>query len=113
MDHFLTYYYFSPVDGTGEGTAIPAMFKANVRTFYLHVDQKSWLATVKAKGDASVSKVDFSMNYYDLVSIMNSDLVARNMTAINSAIQKLTGKTDEEINKLMNMQAIDPGPKKS
>lgn len=114
VDHFLTYYYFSPVDGTGEGTSIPAMFKASVRTFYLHIDQRSWKAAVGGKGSsASVSKFDFSMSYYDMTTAMNSGLVANDMTAINSAIQKLCGKTDKEINTLMNMQAINADPKKA
>jgi hypothetical protein len=44
---------------------------------------------------------------------MNAGLVANDMTAINSTIQKLTGQTSTEVNNLMNMQAIHADPQKA
>ena len=110
LDHFITYYYFSTVAGTGGTTDIPAMYVPNVRTFYLKITQESWKVTV---GKSSASKLKFNMNYFDMTTKMNPGLVANDMTAINGAIQKLTSHTADEINKLMNMQAISADPQKA
>ena len=110
LDHFLTYYYFSTVQGTGGNTGIPAMYVPKVRTFYLHIDQSSWKASV---GKSTVDSFKFNMNYFDMDTTMNPDLVANEMTAINGTIQTLTGKTAAEVNKLMNMQAIHADPQKA
>ena len=53
------------------------------------------------------------MNYYDMDTTMNSGLVSSDMTAINSTIATLTGKTAAQVNALMNMQAIHSDPKKA
>ena len=53
------------------------------------------------------------MNYFDMDTTMNSGYVANDMTAINSTIKNLSGKTESEINKLMNMQAIHADPQKA
>ena len=107
LDHFLTYYYFSPVQGTGGNTGIPATYVPKIRTFYLHIDQSSWKASV---GKSAVDSVKFNMNYFDMDTTMNPVLVANDMTAINAAIHKLTGKTEAEVNNLMKMQAIHANP---
>lgn len=87
LDHFLTYYYFSTVAGTGGDTNIPAMYVPKVRTFYLQIDQASWKASV---GKSSVEQFKFNMNYFYMDTTMNPGLVANDMTAINGTIQKLT-----------------------
>ena len=110
LDHFLTYYYFSTVEGTGGGTGIPAMYVPKVRTFYLHIDQATWKASV---GKSTVNHFEFHMNYFDMDTTMNPGLVANDMTAINGTIQKLTGQTAKEVNALMNMKAIHADPEKS
>jgi len=110
LDHFLTYYYFSTVAGTGGETGIPAMYVPKVRTFYLHIDQSSWKASV---GKSSVEKFKFDMNFFDMDTTMNPGLVANDMTAINGTIQTLTGQTAAEVNKLMNMQAVHADPQKA
>jgi hypothetical protein len=110
LDHFLTYYYFSTVQGTGGNTGIPAMYVPKVRTFYLHIDQSSWKASV---GKSSVDHFNFNMNYFDMDTTMNPGLVANDMTAINGTIQTLTGQTAAEVNKLMNMQAVHADPQKA
>lgn len=110
LDHFLTYYYFSTVAGTGGDTGIPAMYVPKVRIFYLHIDQSSWKASV---GKSSVEHFKFNMNYFDMDTTMNPGLVANDMTAINGTIQKLTGQTAAEVNKLMNMQAVHAEPQKA
>ncbi|MBD7961984.1 hypothetical protein [Comamonas avium] len=110
LDHFLTYYYFATVAGTGGEGQPPAMYVAKIRTFFLHIDQSSWKVSV---GKSSVSKFKFNMNYYDMDTTMNSNLVATDMQTINSAIQTLTGKQASEVNALMNMQAIHADPQKS
>ena len=109
LDHFLTYYYFATVPGTGGKGQPPAMYVAKVRTFFLHIDQATWKASV---GKSSVQHFKFNMNYFDMDTTMNSALVANDMSAINSSIQKLTGKTADQINKLMNMQAVHADPQK-
>ncbi len=110
LDHFLTYYYFSTVAGTGGDTGIPAMYVPKVRTFYLHLDQSSWEASV---GKSSVEHFKFDMNFFDMDTTMNPGLVANDMTAINGTIQTLTGQTATEVNKLMNMQAVHADPQKA
>jgi hypothetical protein len=110
LDHFLTYYYFATVSGTGGEKQPPAMYVAKVRTFYLHVAQSSWEASV---GKSSVKHVEFNMNYYDMDTTMNSGLVTTDMEAINKTIGILTGKTEAEVNTLMNMQAIHADPQKA
>lgn len=110
LDHFLTYYYFATVPGTGGEKQPPAMYVAKVRTFYLHVAQSSWKASI---GKSSVDHFKFDMNYYDMDTTMNSGLVTTDMEAINKTIATLTGKTEAEINTLMNMQAIHADPKKA
>lgn len=110
LDHFLTYYYFSTLQGTGGNTGIPATYVPKIRTFYLHIDQSSWKASV---GKSSVDSVKFNMNYFDMDTTMDPVLVANDMTAINDAIHKLTGKTGDEVNNLMNMQAIHADPQKA
>ncbi len=110
LDHFLTYYYFATVAGTGGKDQPPAMYVCKVRTFFLHVNQSSWKAAV---GKSSVSHFEFKMNYYDMDTTMNSGLVTTDMSAINSTIQTLTGKTAAEVNKLMNMQAVSADPQKA
>lgn len=110
LDHFLTYYYFGTVPGTGGDGGPPAMYVAKVRTFFLHIDQSSWKASI---GKSSVNKFSFNMNYFDMATTMNAGLVANDMTAINSTIQTLTSKTSTEVNTLMNMQAIRADPQKA
>ncbi|WCG81476.1 hypothetical protein [Pectobacterium sp. A5351] len=106
VDHFLTYYYFDTVAGTGGSSGIPAMYDCKVRTMYLHIDQRSWKVSI---GKSSVSKFAFNMNYFDMDTIMGN--VANDMQAINSAIKQLTGKTDVEISALMSPKAIKADPK--
>lgn len=108
LDHFLSYYYFETVTGTGGTGQPPAMYVAKMATLYLHVAQSSWKAAV---GKSSVDKFSFAMSYYDMTTSMNSGLVANDMNAINGTIQTLTSKTATEVNKLMNMQAIHADPK--
>ena len=110
LDHFLTYYYFSTVPGTGDGTDIPAMYVPKVRTFYLNVAESSWKVSI---GKSSITSFSFGMNYFDMDTHMSPDLVARDMPNINSTIQTLTGKTADEVNTLMNMQAINANPQKA
>lgn len=110
LDHFLTYYYFSTIQGTGGKNQPPAMYVAKVRIFYLHIDQATWKLSV---GKSTVSQFKFNMNYYDMDTTMNSQLVSSDMTAINSTIATLTGKTATEVNALMNMQAIHSDPQKA
>jgi hypothetical protein len=109
MDHFLTYYYFGTVQGTGGENQPPAMYDVKLRMFYLHVDQSSWKASI---GKSSVTEFSFNMNWYQMDTTMNSALVATDMNTINSAIQTLTGKDAATINTLMNMKAVhaDPQP---
>jgi hypothetical protein len=109
LDHFLTYYYFDTVHGTGGTGQPPAMYVSKARIFYLHIDQSTWKASI---GKSSVSHFNFNMNYFDMVSTMNPSLVANDMTAINSTIQTLSGKTAAEVNTLMNMQAVNADPRK-
>lgn len=110
LDHFLSYYYFATVAGTGGTNQPPAMYVPKVRLFYLHIDQSSWKASIDK---SSANKFSFKMNYYDMDTTMNSGLVANDMTAINSTIQTLSGKTAAEVDKLMNMQAIKADPQKA
>ena len=110
LDHFLTYYYFSTVQGTGGKNQPPTMYVAKVRTFYLHIDQATWKLAV---GKSTVSQFKFNMNYFDMDTTMNSGLVSADMTAINSTISTLTGKTAAQVNTLMNMQAIHADPQKA
>lgn len=109
LDHFISFYYFETVTGTGGDGQPPAMYAAKMAIFYLHVAQASWKA---ALGKSSVNKFGFSMNYYDMSTSMNAGLVANDMNAINGTIQTLTGKTAAQVNTLMNMQAVhaDPQP---
>lgn len=109
LDHFLTYYYFDTVAGTGGTGQPPAMYVPKVRVFYLHIDQSTWTASI---GKSSVNHFSFNMNYFDMDSTMNPGLVANDMTAINSTIQTLSGKTAVEVNTLMNMQAVHADPQK-
>jgi len=110
LDHFLTYYYFATVQGTGGQGQPPAMYVPKVRTFYLHIDQKTWQASV---GKSTVTHFSFNMNYYDMDTTMNPALVGIDMATINSTIQTLSGQSAKEVNKLMNMQAVTADPKKS
>ena len=110
LDHFLTYYYFSTVPGTGGENGPPAMYVPKVRTFYLHIDQSSWKAAV---GKSSVSKFKFDMSFYDMTTTMNTGLVAKDMDVINSTIEKLSGNTAAEVKTLMNMQAIKADPQEA
>lgn len=110
LDHFLTYYYFATVPGTGGENQPPTMYVPKVRTFFLHIDQSSWKASI---GKSSAKKFSFNMNYFDMDTTMNPGLVANDMAAINSTIQTLSGKTEEEINALMNMQAVHADPQKA
>lgn len=107
LDHFLTYYYFAAVEGTGGEGQPPAMYVCKVRTFYLHISEASMKVAV---GKSSVKGFQFNMNYYDMDTTMNSGLVSTDMTAINDAIGTFTGKSKEELNTLMNMQAIHADP---
>lgn len=107
MDHFLTYYHADTVEGTGGDTGIPAMFVFKIRTFYLHVDQSSWAVSI---AKSSVKHFKFNMNYFDMDTTMSAGLVAQDQETINKAIEQLTGKTGDEINALMNMQAIQVKP---
>lgn len=110
LDHFLTYYYFATVSGTGGEGQPPAMYVAKIRTFFMHIDQSSWKVAV---GKSSAQKFKFNMNYYDMDTTMNSGLVSTDMATINSTIQTLTGQTAAQVNKLMNMQAVHADPQKS
>ncbi len=107
LDHFLTYFYFATVPGTGGTGQPPAMYVAKVRTFFLHIDQATWKASI---GKSSVQRFQFNMNYFDMDTTMNGGLVANDMTAINKSIQTATGQTAAEVNKLMNMQAVHADP---
>ena len=109
LDHFLTYYYFSTVHGTGGDTGIPAMYVPKVRTFYLNIDQSSYKAAV---GKSSANYLNFSMTYYDMDTTMSPQLVANDSVAIDTTIQTLTGQTAADVKKLMNMKAVhtDPTP---
>jgi hypothetical protein len=110
MDHLLSYYYFETVQGTGGDTGIPALYKANMRMFYMHIDQSSWKVSI---GKSSVEHFKFDMNYYDMTTTMAAPLVAADMPTINSSIQTLTGQDSDTINKLMNMKAITAPPQNS
>jgi len=107
LDHFLTYYYFSAVHGTGGETGIPAMYVPKVRTFYLNIDQSSYKASV---GKSSANYLNFNMTFYDMDTTMSPDLVAKDSAAIDSTIQQLTGQTAADVKKLMNMKAIHTNP---
>jgi hypothetical protein len=109
LDHFLTYYYFATVPGTGGPDQPPAMYQAKVRTFFLHIDQESWRVSV---GKSKVEHFQFRMNFFDMDTAMNPVLVGADMAAIQSTIQTLTGQTAAEVNQLMNMQAIHADPQK-
>ena len=85
------------------------MYLAKVCTFFLHIDQSTWKATLCK---SSVQHFQFNMNYFDMDTAMNSALVATDMSAINTAIQTLTGQTAAQINTLMNMQAVHADPQK-
>jgi hypothetical protein len=110
LDHFLTYFYFATVAGTGGEGQPPAMYVAKIRTFFMHIDQASWKVAV---GKSSAQKFNFHMNYYDMDTTMNSALVSTDMATINATIQTLTGQTAQQVNKLMNMQAVHADPQKS
>ena len=101
LDHFLTYYYFVTMPGTGEPGQPPAMYVAKVHTFFLHINQASWKAAV-----GKSSNIQFDVNYHDMDTTMNSGPVSNDMTAINAAIQTLTGQSTAQINKRMNMKAV-------
>jgi hypothetical protein len=110
LDHFLTYYYFDTVSGTGGPDQPPPMYICNVRLFYFHIDQTSWKASV---GKSSVNHFSFNMNYFISDTRMNSRLVATDMDAINSTIRNLTSKTAQQVNESMNMQGIEADPRKT
>lgn len=107
LDHFLTYYYFATVQGTGGDSGIPAMFDCKVRTMYLHIDQSSWKASI---GKSSVDHFKFNMNYFDMDTTMGD--LTDDVVAINASIKQLTGKTDVEISNLMSPKAIKADPQK-
>lgn len=110
LDHFLTYFYFATVAGTGGEGQPPAMYVAKIRTFFMHIDQSSWRVAI---GKSSATKFNFNMNYYDMDTTMNAQLVAGDMATINATIQTLTGQSAAEVNRLMNMQAVHADPQKS
>lgn len=105
LDHFLTYYYFATVQGTGGDSGIPAMFDCKVRTMFLHIDQSSWKAAI---GKSSVNHFSFNMNYVDMDTTMGD--LTEDVSAINASIKQLTGKTDVEISAIMSPKAITANP---
>ena len=108
LDHFISYYYFDVIEGTGGDSGIPAMYDCKIRLMYLHVDQQSWRASV---GKSSVNHFGFHMNYYDMDTVMGD--LSDDVEAINSAIKQLTSKTDEQISAITSPKTIEADPKKS
>lgn len=103
VDHFLTYYYFDTVQGTGGKNQPPAMYVGNIRTFCLHIDLPSWADFVdKSSGE----HFHVRMNYSVMDATMNTDAVARDRNAIQKRIEVLIGKTEGDISKIMNMHVI-------
>ena len=107
VDHFLTYYYFDKVQGTGGEGQLPAVYEVKMRLFYLKLSQHSWEVSI---GKSSASMVQLDLNWVDIECRMNSARVAHDMAKINSTITTLTGQDDKAIAKLMNMKAVHSEP---
>lgn len=94
LDHMIFVNYIEAVDIEG----IPEkVLVGKIRMFYLKINQKSWKAVV---GKSSVSKITFTMDYFDTIFTINSNLVRNDISSIQELIKHFTGHNFEEMKKL-------------
>lgn len=98
FNHQISYYYFSPVDGSD-----PPLNEMKVRFLYLQVEQSSWIASI---GKSNVQQFDFNMTLTTSDAVLNNNMVASNAAAIAQSCQQLTSKTPQEIQKLIGSKGI-------
>ncbi len=97
LRHFLSYYYFDPVQGSD-------LKLLKVRMIYLQVDQSAWEAALSSK--VSVSTFSFNSSVYTATATLNDGLAQQNYTNIFNSMQQLTGKDADTIKKLVNVKTI-------
>lgn len=100
LDHMIFTNYIEPVDIEGISEKI---LTGKIRMFYLKINQASWKATI---GKSSVSKVSFTMDYFDTIFDINSNLVRSDISAITELIKKYTGKSFDEMSKLASPTTV-------
>lgn len=100
LDHMIFVNYIEAVDIEG----IPEkVLVGKIRLFYLKINQASWKATVSK---SSVSKVNFTMDFFDTIFTINSALVHTDLSAITGLIKKYTNHSFDEISKLTSPTVI-------
>jgi len=107
LDHFVTYYYFERVPGTGEGTSIAELHQVKMRLFNMKIDQSSWKVSVSK---SSVGQTRQDINWIDIACRMDGGLVAEDAANIRANIHRLMGNDDAAINKIMGTKVIRADP---
>lgn len=100
LDHMIFTNYIEAVDIEGVPEKV---LTGKIRMFYLKINQASWKATV---GKSSVSKVNFTMDYFDTIFNINSNLVRSDISAITELIKKFTDQSFDEMSKLTSPTVV-------
>ncbi len=97
LDHMVFFYYFDSVMGID--VKIP-----KVRLYFLHIDQKSWTASV---GKSHIIHFDFNMNFFDSIYEMDIDQTAKMREKIQALLTAMTGKNLDDLNKLLSPKTVN------
>ncbi|APE31376.1 hypothetical protein BOX17_10710 [Halomonas aestuarii] len=98
LNHVVSFYYLSPVEGTS-----PPINEMKVRFLYLQIDQNSWKASA---GKSSVEHFSFDMILTQTSSTMSSGIVSANTSNIVNSLMALTAKDPDEISKLTGAKGV-------
>lgn len=100
IDHIIFTNYIEAIDIEGVPEKV---LTGKIRMFYLKINQASWKATVSK---SSVSKINFTMDYFDTIFNINSNLVRSDIQAITELTNKFTGQSFNEMSQLTSPTVI-------
>jgi hypothetical protein len=100
LDHLIFTNYIEAMDIQGLSEKV---LVGKIRLFYIKLNQESWKIAI---GKSSANKFMFTMNYFDTIFTINSQLVRGDITNIRGLIEKFTNHSFEEVSKLTSPTAI-------
>jgi len=100
LDHMIFTNYIEPIEVPGIKDPV---LTGKIRMFYLKINQHSWKASV---GKSSVAKISFTMDFFDTIFTINSQLVRTDTSTIAELIKNFTNHSFEDMKKLTSPAVV-------